>query len=89
MHNSVVVGSIVASLTGKFGNHAVTPHSVNTPPWISPLMSLFWYFDLAEVARQNLYLSRLVKTSTFGEAAEALGVFQKKRSKRGWEEVPI
>jgi hypothetical protein len=89
MHNSVVVGSVVASLEGKFGDHAVTPHSVNTPPWVSPLMSLFWYFDLAEVARQNLYLARLLNTSTFNEAAEALGGFVKTRPKRGWEEIPI
>ena len=89
MHNSVVVGSVLASIAGKFGDHAVTPHSVNTPPWVSPLMSLFWYFDLAEVARQNLYLSRLVNTSTFDEAAETLGVFMKTRVKRGWEEIPI
>jgi len=89
MHNSVVVGSVLASLMGKFGDHAVTPHSVNTPPWVSPLMSLFWYFDLAEVARQNLYLSRLLNTSTFGEVAEALGGFVKTRPKRGWEEIPI
>jgi len=89
MHNSVVVGSVLASLMGKFGDHAVTPHSVNTPPWVSPLMSLFWYFDLAEVARQNLYLSRLLNTSTFGEVAEALGGFVRTRPKRGWEEIPI
>ena len=89
MHNSVVVGSVLASIAGKFGDHAVTPHSVNTTPWVSPLMSLFWYFDLAEVARQNLYLSKLVNTSTFDEAVEALAAFMTTRPKRGWEEIPI
>ncbi len=89
MHNSVVVASMLSAVAGEFGDRAVTAHSANTPPWISPLMALYWYFDLAEVARQNLYLSRLVNTTTFADAAEALGAFMKSRVKRGWEDIPI
>ena len=52
-------------------------------------MTLYWFFDLAEVARQNLYLPRLQTTFSFPEAAERLGEFMKTRPKRGWESIPI
>jgi len=57
--------------------------------WVSPLMCLYWFFDLPEVARQNLCLSRLLPTKTFPEAAERLHEFMKTRPKRGWESIPI
>ncbi len=89
MHQSVVLASMLSALRGEFGEQVVNPYTQNTPPWISPLMTLYWFFDLPEVARQNLYLSRLKTTRTFPEAAERLGEFMKTRPKRGWESIPI
>lgn len=89
MHQSVVIGSLLSALRGEFGDQVVNPYTQNTPPWVSPLMCLYWFFDLPEVARQNLYLSRLLPTKTFPEAAERLHEFMKTRPKRGWESIPI
>lgn len=89
MHQSVVLSSMLSALRGEFGEQAVNPYTQNTPPWISPLMTLYWFFDLPEVAHQNLYLSRLQTTQTFHEAAERLHEFMKTRPKRGWESIPI
>lgn len=89
MHQSVVIASMLSALRGEFGEQVVNPYTQNTPPWISPLMCLYWFFDLPEVARQNLYLSRLRTTQTFSEAAERLHEFMKTRPKRGWESIPI
>ncbi len=80
---------MLSALRGEFGEQVVNPYTQNTPPWISPLMTLYWFFDLPEVARQNLYLSRLQTTQTFYEAAERLHEFMRTRSKRGWESIPI
>ncbi len=89
IHQSVVISSLLSALRGDFGEQVVNPYTQNTPPWISPLMCLFWFFDLPEVARQSLYLSRLRTTQTFSEAAERLHEFMKTRPKRGWESIPI
>ncbi len=89
MHQSVVIGSMLSALRGDFGEKVVNPYTQNTPPWISPLMCLYWFFDLPEVARQNLYLSRLLTTRSFPEAAKRLHEFMKTRPKRGWESIPI
>ena len=89
MHQSVVLSSMLSALRGDFGEQVVNPYTQNTPPWISPLMTLYWFFDLPEVARQNLYLPRLRTTQTFAEAADRLHEFMKTRPKRGWESIPI
>lgn len=89
MHQSVVLASMLSALRGEFGEQSVSPYTQNTPPWISPLMTLYWFFDLPEVARQNLYLPRLRTTQTFHEAAERLHEFMKTRPRRGWESIPI
>lgn len=89
MHQSVVIGSMLSALRGEFGDQVVNPYTQNTPPWISPLMCLYWFLDLPEVARQNLYLPHLRTTQTFPEAAERLHEFMRTRPKRGWEGIPI
>ena len=89
MHQSVVIGSMLSALRGEFGDQVVNPYTQNTPPWVSPLMCLYWFFDLSEVARQNIYLSRLLPTKIFPEAVERLHEFMKTRPKRGWESIPI
>lgn len=89
MRQSIVIASLISAIRGDFGDVAVLPHATTTPPWISPLTSLFWYFDLPEVARQNLYLSKLINTTTYDQAAEYLGGYLKSRVKRGWEAIPI
>lgn len=40
MHQSVVVSCLLAALRGEFGDQRVNPYTQNTPPWVSPLMSL-------------------------------------------------
>ncbi len=89
MHQSVVVASLLSALRGDFGEVAVTPQAENTRVWVSPLMPLYWFFDLPEVARQNLYLPRLLTTTTFPEAADRLHLFMKTRPKRGPEVIPL
>ena len=89
MHQSVVCGSILAALTGNFGDTAVSESTQSTPPWVSPLMLLYWWFDLDAVARTNLYLPRILGSRTFPEAAERLGQFMRSRPRRGWGDIPI
>ncbi len=89
MKQSIVLHSMLAALRGDFGECAVHPTAEATRVWVSPLMTLYWFFDLPEVARQNLYLPRLINTSTFSEAADQLHRFMKTRPRRGHETIPI
>lgn len=68
---SVINSSIVSAARGEFGNYHLTEKTKGSRLWISPLMSLYWFFDLLTVARHNLYLPQLRDTETFMEAVFA------------------
>ena len=59
---SIVNGSIVSAIEGRFGDYHRNPRTQSSKLFINPLMSLLWAFDLAAVARRNLYLDRLADT---------------------------
>ena len=61
---SIVNGSIVSAIEGHFGDYHRTPQTQSSKLFINPLMCLLWAFDLAGVARRNLYLERLENTET-------------------------
>ncbi len=86
---STIVCSILAALRGEFGERPVNSFTQTTPIWVSPLMNLYWFFDLSEVARSNLYLHRLTGTQTLAEAAERLREFTDTQTPKQWESIPI
>ena len=51
-------------------------------------MSLLWTFDLASVARRNLYLERLSNTRTAREILLEIESFREEVRHRQWESFP-
>ena len=68
---SVINSSIISAAQGHFGNHHLTEKTQGSRLWISPLMLLYWFFDLPTVAQHNLFLPNLRDTTTFMEAVFA------------------
>ena len=68
---SVINSSIISAAHGEFGNYHLTEKTRGSHLWISPLMLLYWFFDLPTVARHNLFLPHLQATRTFMEAVFA------------------
>jgi hypothetical protein len=68
---SVINSSIISAAHGEFGNYHLTEKTRGSRLWISPLMLLYWFFDLPTVARHNLFLPQLHETQTFMEAVFA------------------
>jgi len=58
-HPGIVNGSIVSAIEGRFGDYHRDLWTRGSTLFINPLMSLLWTFDLAAVARRNLYLEGL------------------------------
>lgn len=88
-HASVINTSIVSALRGGFGDVHLTTKTHGSQLWISPLMPLFWFFDLAGVAERNLLLSVLRNTVTFSEALQAIFTYRKTCPKRRAERIPL
>ena len=73
---SIVNGSIAAAVKGEFGNVPISERTRNSELFINPLMSLYFAFDLAGVAEQNLYLRRLEGTRTIFDVSLQIEAFR-------------
>jgi len=87
-HPSIVNGSIVSAIEGRFGDYHRNPRTQGSTLFINPLMSLLWAFDLAAVARRNLYLERLADTETGWDVDLAIGRFCETVRRRPRQTIP-
>ena len=85
---SIVNGSIVSAIEGRFGDYHRNLRTQSSTLFINPLMSLLWAFDLAAVARRNLYLERLADTETSWDVHLAIERFCETVCPRPWETIP-
>lgn len=87
---SIVNISILDAIDGNFGNHHSTDKTAGGELWINPLMPLFWFFNLPQVAERILYLDWVSGTETFQELGTAIENFRKQcRPVRPWKDIPI
>jgi hypothetical protein len=66
---SVINSSIVSAVQGEYGDFHLTKKTRGSHMWISPLMAIYWCFDLPGVARENLWLHALAGTETVYQAS--------------------
>jgi len=85
---SIVNGSIVSAIEGRFGDYHRHPRTQSSNLFINPLMSLLWTFDLAAVARRNLYLDLLADTQTSWDILLAIERFSETVRRRPREAIP-
>ena len=69
---SVINSSIISAVRGEPGDYHLTLKTHGSTLHISPLMPLYWFFDIAAVAERNLYLDDLAWTETFLQAYNTL-----------------
>jgi hypothetical protein len=85
---SIVNGSIVSAIEGRFGDYHRSPRTRSSTLFINPLMSLLWMFDLTAVAKRNLYLDRLTETETSWDIHLAIEHFCETVARRPWAGIP-
>ena len=86
---SVINSSMISSVRGEFGNYHLTPKTEGSRLWISPLMSLYWFFDLEIVANRNLFLPNLANTLSFRDALRKTLEATSKTAKRPVGEIRL
>lgn len=86
---SVINSSIVSAVQGHYGDYHLTERTKGSRLWISPLMPLYWFFDLATVAQHNLFLSQLRETVTFMEAVRTFTLYSRHIPGRLDERIPL
>lgn len=73
---SIVCSSIMSAIEGRFGDYHATARTEGSELFINPLMAMYWCFRLGNVARQNLYLDRIVETEEYFDLSRTIERFR-------------
>jgi hypothetical protein len=86
---SVISSSIISAVRGQHGDYHLTARTQGSTLWISPLMPLYWFFDLPAVAARNRLLAEASATETFRQAMRALMIARRDLPHRPPRRIPL
>lgn len=69
---SVINSSIISAVQGFHGNYHMTTKTKNSHLSISPLMAIYWFFELDAVVERNMFVGTIRDTHTFRQAFHKL-----------------
>lgn len=86
---SVICASVISSVDGHYGDFHLTKRTHGSQLRISPLMGMYWFFDLMQVARRNQVLSSLRLTYSVDDAWKKFEQCRKELKPRPTPEYPL
>ncbi|MEQ8676392.1 MAG: DUF1152 domain-containing protein [Aggregatilineales bacterium] len=87
-HKSHISTRIIPAVHGNFGNYAMYEEFRHSTGLISPLMSLYWFFESDAVTRRSLLLDDIRETYTFEEAFQIIARKRISMSLRPRKSIP-
>ena len=79
---SVINSSVISAVQGNHGNFHLTAKTKGSHLSISPLMSIYWFFELSAVAERNMFYAYLRYSMTFRDALLSLSQIRTMLPKR-------
>ncbi|MBK1988310.1 DUF1152 domain-containing protein [Sphaerospermopsis aphanizomenoides BCCUSP55] len=86
---SIINSSIISSVQGHFGDYHLTSRTKGSKLWISPLMSIYWFFELSAIVEQHLFLSQLFLTETLADVLQEMLKIMQNRPRRIADKTPL
>lgn len=86
---SVICSSVISAVNGEYGDFHLIKRTHGNELHISPLMSMYWFFDLPEVAKNNLLREALAFTTTVEDAWQKMEQARKIFSTREIPDNPL
>lgn len=86
---SVVNSSIVSAARGHYGDYHLTEKTKRSQLWISPLMSIYWFFDFDCVVKRNMLLPEIEGTMLFRDALYQVIAKAERISRRKATKIPL
>jgi hypothetical protein len=86
---SVINASIISAVRGEYGNYHLTEKTHGSRLWISPLMTLYWFFDVPAVVAQHAVLPAIKETLSFQDAIRAALAARRRLSIRRAGPIPL
>lgn len=88
-HESIVTNSISSALQGEFGDFHPTRRTKGSEQFISPLMSLYWFFHLQGVRSRIQFTEAIENTQTMYEVAKAVQMHRMMTPRRIHHGIPL
>jgi hypothetical protein len=87
---SYIHARIISGVHGEFGNFHLYPneHSWRYPVFVSPLNSLYWFFDVETVCRCNLLAEALIGTTSIRAALQIYSEYRRLFKIRPAQRIP-
>jgi hypothetical protein len=82
MRPSIVNGQIAAALAGQHGDVRFTRRTNGSTLFVNPLMAMYFTFDLAGLAKHNLYLDRIENTVGMRQVSTRIEQFREEVTPR-------
>jgi hypothetical protein len=89
VRRSIIVSTMIASMKGIYGKTVVHEKTHNSPPWISPLTSLLWFFQADKVAQMKLFYEEAKNSMTVAEVASSIESARKQHPIQPFETIPV
>lgn len=89
LRESVIVNSITAAMNGRFGRQNIHAKTRDRRPWISPLTSMYWYFDAKVVAESKYFYESAINSETVKEVNDALNDYRDNHNILKFLNIPI
>jgi len=86
---SVINSSIVSAVRGNYGDYHLTEKTRRSQLWISPLMSIYWFFDCYRVVKQNMLLPEIEGTMLFRDALYKVIAKAERIPRRAATRIPL
>jgi hypothetical protein len=86
---SVINSSIISAVRGNYGDYHLTQKTRNSRLWVSPFMSLYWFFDFDCVVKQNMLLPEIAGTQLFRDALYKVLAKTERISRRKEAKIPL
>jgi hypothetical protein len=87
--SSVINSSIVSAVRGNYGDYHLTEKTKRGHLWISPLMSIYWFFDFDCVVKQNMLLPEIAGTTLFRDALYRVIAKAERMQRRSASKIPL
>lgn len=85
----MINASIVSAVRGEYGNYHLTEKTRGSRLWISPLMTLFWFYDFPAVVANHALLPEVEDTWSFQEALRAMITARRRITPRRSSTIPL
>lgn len=89
LHRSIVNNSIASAVIGSFGDQHFTQRTKGSTQFVSPFMSLYWFFNLKGIHERLQFARDIINTETKGDIVEVYQRYRSTTPRRPDAKIPL